>query len=136
MRDRSWSRMRRRVRMAAGFASGRELRDLHARVIRIINVQPTFTVAPNSRAGNLLRSILANSLRSSLDFRYAEGKMILRAKRFVIGGRRNVQHVLNPIVTVRNLQLVPINPLVLPAPLPRQLQAQPIALEPDFSTYA
>src|SRR5882757_9401050 len=108
MRDSSWSRVRRRVRMAAGFARRRELRDFHARVIRIVNVQPAFAIAPDSRAGDLLRSILAKSLRSSLDFRHAERKMILRAKRLVIGGRWNVQHVLNPVVTIRNLQFIPV----------------------------
>src|SRR6267378_6738261 len=98
MRDRSWSRVRRRVRMAARFARRRELRDLHTRVIRIVNVQSTFPVAPNSRPGDLLRPILAELCGGSLDFRHAERKMILRPKRLVIGGGWNVQHVLNPIV--------------------------------------
>jgi hypothetical protein len=64
--------------MAARFTRRRELRDFHARVIGIVNVQPTFTVAPNSRAGDLLRSILAELRRGSLDFLHSERKMILR----------------------------------------------------------
>src|SRR6267154_5295160 len=135
MRDRSWSRVRRRVRMAARFARRRELRNFHARIVGIVDVQAALTVAPNSRPGNLLRSILAKLLSSRLYVPHAKRKMILRPKRLVIGSRRNVQHVLNPVVTIRNLQLVPIKPIVLHAALPVQLEAKHVAIKTIFRRY-
>src|SRR6266404_5870938 len=126
MRDRSWSRVRRRISMAARFARRRELRDFHARIVRIVNVQPTFPIAANSRPGNLLRSILAKLFCGGLNVPHAEGKMILCAKRLVVSGGRNVQHVLNPVIAIRNLQLVPVDAVILHTALPVKLEAKQI----------
>src|SRR5260370_4970910 len=121
----SWFRMRGRGGMAARFARGCKLSDFDARIVGIVDVESAFAVAPNSRASNLLHSILAELFCGGLDFRHAERKMILRTKRFVVGVGGNVQHVLNPIIALGNLQLVPVEPVVLePAP-PVQPEAKP-----------
>ncbi len=61
--------------------------------------------------------------------------MILCAERFVIGGGRNVQHVLNPVIAIRNLQFVPVQPVVLEPTLPVQLEAQHINIKPILGGY-
>src|SRR5258706_7122489 len=109
-----WSR----VGMAAGLLRRRELRNFHARVVGIVDVEPAFAVAPDSRPGNLLHSVLAELFGSGLDFVYAERKMILRAKCFVVSGGWNVQHVLNPVVAIGNLQLIPVDAVFLHAAIP------------------
>jgi len=55
--------------------------------------------------------------------------MILRTKRFVVGVGGNVQHVLNPIIALGNLQLVPVEPVVLEPALPVQPEAKHINVE-------
>src|SRR5882762_1668061 len=118
--------------MAARFARWRELRDLHARVIGIVNVEPTLTVAPNPRTGNLRRSILTKLFCGRLNVPHAERKMILRAKRLMVSGGRNIQHVLNPVIAIRNLQLVPIDAVILHAALPVKLEAKQIDVKSIF----
>src|SRR6266403_100416 len=115
--------------MAARFTRWRELSDFHARIVGIVDVQSAFTVAADSRAGNLLRSILAELLGGGLNFRYAEGKMILRSELLMIGICGNVQHVFDPIVAIGNLQFVPVQPVVLEPTLPVQFEAKQIDVE-------
>src|SRR6266851_3683846 len=115
--------------MAARFTRWRELSDFQARIVGIVDVQSAFAVAPNSRSRDFSRSILAELLGGGLDFPHAEREMILCAERFVIGGGRNVQHVLNPVIAIRNLQFVPVQPVVLEPTLPIQLEAKRIDIE-------
>src|SRR5258708_11076877 len=122
----SWSWVGRRVGMAARFPRGRKLRDFHARIVGIVDVEPAFAVAPNSRAGDLLQSICAKLRGGRLDFFHSKGKMILRTKRFVVGVGGNVQHVLDPVVAIRNLELVPVEPVVLESTLPVKFEAKHI----------
>src|SRR6266852_1888662 len=121
--------MRRRVGMAASFARGLKLCDFHARVVGVVNVNPAFAVAADSRAGNLLDSILAQLLYGCLYFRYAKGKMVLCAQLLVIGSGGNVEHVFDPVVAIWNLQLIPIDAVVLHAAIPVDLEAKQVDVE-------
>src|SRR6267378_3045254 len=118
--------------MAARFTRWRELGDFHASIVGIVDVQSALAVAADSRAGNLLRSILAELLRGGLNFRYAEGKMILRSELLVIGICGNVQHVFDPIVAIGNLKLVPIDAVILEAAIPVEAKAEQIHVEAIF----
>src|SRR5260370_32494281 len=112
--------MRRRVGMGARLTRWRELSDFHARIVGIVDVQPAFTVSANSRADYLLNSIFAKLVDSRLDFVYTEREMILRAHLLVIGGRGEVEHVPDPVVAIGQLQLGPIDAIVLHPALPRK----------------
>jgi hypothetical protein len=88
---------------------------------------------PIFRAVKFLQSVLVELVGSGVNISYAERKMILYAEIFVIGICRNVQHVFDPVVTVRHLDFVPVDAIVLEAAIPIQPEAKKVYIEAIFS---
>src|ERR1700730_1881695 len=61
--------------------------------------------------------------------------MILYTEFFVIGARGNVQHVLDPVVSVRYLNFVPVDTVVFEAAIPVESKAKNVPIEAVFRSY-
>src|SRR5260221_1822059 len=66
------------------------------------------------------------------EVRNAEREMILNAAFLLIGSGRNVEHVLDPIGAVGNLQLYPIHIIVLESAVPVHAKTKQVAVETIF----
>src|SRR5579885_646730 len=60
--------------------------------------------------------------------------MILNSKVFVVGVARNVEHVLDPVGAVGNLEFVPIDSIVLESSVPVEAKSQDFHIETILHT--
>src|SRR5579872_4477459 len=129
MEKSSRSRMRRLVCMAARRLPRGELHHFHARAIGIERIDAVLAVAPDFRTIKFLPAALFELCRRDIRVFDAEGKVILLAHFLVIGVRRNVQHVLDPVVAVRHLKLKPIDIVVFKSAIPIGPKSKDVAVE-------
>src|SRR5579863_6466737 len=114
----SWIRMRCLIRMAARRLPRSKLHHFHARPVRIVRVETILPVAPNLGTIEFRQSLFLQLCRSRVCIPDAQRKMILHAQLFVVGIRRNIEHVLDPVASVRYLDLIPIDVLILESAMP------------------
>ena len=67
-----------------------------------------------------------------MDFFYREREMILYATLLFVGVWRNVEHVFDPVVSIRNLNLPPVIVGVLEATVPIHAEAEKVSVEAVF----
>ena len=125
--------MIRGVGMAARFLGGLEFHELDACEIGIVGVKRPFSVPSNFRAVKFLQSVLVELFGSAVNVSHAQRKMILYAEILAVGVCRNVQHVFDPVVAVRDLDFVPVDAIVLEAAIPIQPEAKKVDIEAIFS---
>src|SRR5215468_3948753 len=129
----SWLRVRRGVRMAAWLARGGELHHLNTCSVGIVGVQPPFAVATYFRAVEPGKAVFVELVDRRVNIRNAEREMILHPEFFVVGVRGDVEHVLDPVRAVGDLNLVPIETIVFESTLPVEPEAQQVDIEFVFS---
>jgi len=112
------------VRMAAWFLNRRKLHDFNACVVRIVGIQTIFPVPPDFRPIECFVPSRSKFSCGGVNIFHAERKMILHTKFFVVGVRRNVEHVFDPVGTVRHLQFVPVRTVVFETAPPVKTKPQ------------
>src|SRR5579872_6075524 len=60
--------------------------------------------------------------------------MILHSQLFMVGTGRNVEHVLDPVRAIRDLQFVPVDAVILEAAVPVEAKSQKINIETILSS--
>src|SRR5581483_10278999 len=121
------------IRMAAGLLFRRELHHFHARTVRIVSVQTVFAVAANFWTIESSQTVRTKTRRRLVNIPHTKREVILNSQFLVVGCRRDVQHVLDPVGTVGNLKLVPIDRIVLESAVPVQAKSQNIAVKSILS---
>ena len=112
------------IRMTAWFLNGGELHDLNPCAVRIVGIQAVFAVPSDLRPIECFVPSRSKFRCGSVNIFHAERKMILHTTFFVVGVRRNVEHVFDPVRTVRYLQFVPVRAVILKTALPIKTKPQ------------
>src|SRR6478672_13408388 len=110
--------------MATRLLLGRELHNFYPRSIGIVGVQAIFAIATDFRAVEGFQATFTELRSGGVNIFYTKREMILNSQLFVIGIRRDVEHVFDPVRTVGNLQFVPVGAVVFEAAVPVQAKSK------------
>src|SRR3954470_22405828 len=125
--------MFRSIWMTAWLLRGRELHDLNPGTVRVVSVEAVFPVSADLRAIECLQAAGTKLGGGGVNVFYAEREMILHSEFFVVGVRRNVEHVFDPVGAVGNLKFVPVGAVVFEPSVPVKAKAEQIHVEAILS---
>src|SRR5882762_1505447 len=106
-----------------------EFHQLDACFVRIVQIELPFAVAPDLRFFGPSPAILDELLLRRVNIRNAERNVIHHTKRLVARLRRNAQHVLDPVSSVRNLHVHPVIFALFHSAVPVHMKAKNIFIK-------
>ena len=128
----SWFRVICGVGMAAGLLSGRKFHDFDARAVGVVDIEAPLAIAPNFRSVQFFQAVLVQLACRGLNFVHAQREMILHTALLGVCIGRNVEHVLDPVGAVGDLNFPPVVAGVLETTMPVHAEAEQVPVETIF----
>ena len=126
--------MVRGIRMAAGLLDWGEFHDFDAGSVWVVRIETVFAVAADFGAVECCVGTGFEFGGCGVNVFDAEGEMILHTKLFVVGGGWDVEHVLDPIGAIGNLEFVPVGAVVFKSSCPVKAETKKVDVETVFSS--